>query len=128
MSAIRAGERYVRYSPAVRRMLLRVGLFVLPGAALWALLPLVASRLLGTGPTGYGVLLAALGAGAVLGADLLPRLAPGSAQPAAAGRRGGLHRVAAGLRAGTQPGRPRDQLLTRVGCGDQHSRRLAGLR
>ena len=28
----------------------------------------------GTGPTGYGVLLAALGAGAVLGADLLPRL------------------------------------------------------
>jgi MFS family permease len=75
-SAIRAGQRYVRNSPAVRRMLLRVGLFVLPGAALWALLPLVASRLLGTGPTGYGVLLAALGAGAVLGADLLPRLGP----------------------------------------------------
>ena len=73
-SAIRAGQRYVRNSPAVRRMLLRVGLFVLPGAALWALLPLVASQLLGTGPTGYGVLLAALGAGAVLGADLLPRL------------------------------------------------------
>jgi hypothetical protein len=73
-SAIRAGQRYVRHSPPVRRMLLRVGLFVLPGAALWALLPLVASRLLGTGPTGYGVLLAALGAGAVLGADLLPRL------------------------------------------------------
>ena len=73
-SAIRAGQRYVRHSPAVHRMLLRVGLFVLPGAALWALLPLVASRLLGTGPTGYGVLLAALGAGAVLGADLLPRL------------------------------------------------------
>ncbi len=47
---------------------------MLPGAALWALLPLVASRLLGTGATGYGVLLAALGAGAVLGADLLPRL------------------------------------------------------
>ena len=72
-SAMRAGRRYVRNSPAVRRMLLRVGLFVLPGAALWALLPLVASRLLGAGPTGYGVLLAALGAGAVLGADLLPR-------------------------------------------------------
>ena len=72
-SAMRAGRRYVRNSPTVRRMLLRVGLFVLPGAALWALLPLVASRLLGAGPTGYGVLLAALGAGAVLGADLLPR-------------------------------------------------------
>jgi len=73
-SAIRAGGRYVRNSPAVRRMLLRVGLFVLPGAALWALLPLVASQLLHTGSTGYGVLLAALGAGAVLGADLLPRV------------------------------------------------------
>lgn len=73
-SAIRAGQRYVRNSPVVRRMLLRIALFVLPGAALWALLPLVASRLLGTGPTGYGVLLAALGGGAVLGADLLPRL------------------------------------------------------
>ena len=73
-SAIRAGGRYVRNSPAVRRMLLRVGLFVLPGAALWALLPLIASQLLRTGSTGYGVLLAALGAGAVLGADLLPRL------------------------------------------------------
>ena len=74
VSAMRAGHRYVRHSLAVRRMLLRVGLFVLPGAALWALLPLVASRLLGAGPTGYGILLAALGAGAVLGADLLPRL------------------------------------------------------
>jgi MFS family permease len=73
-SAIRAGGRYVRNSPAVRRMLLRVGLFVLPGAALWALLPLVASQLLRIGSTGYGVLLAALGAGAVLGADLLPRV------------------------------------------------------
>jgi len=73
VSAIRAGRRYVRNSPTVRRMLLRVGLFVLPGAALWALLPLVASRLLAVGPTGYGVLLAALGAGAVFGADLLPR-------------------------------------------------------
>jgi MFS family permease len=47
---------------------------VLPGAALWALLPLVASRLLGTGSTGYGVLLGALGTGAVLGAHLLPKV------------------------------------------------------
>src|SRR5829696_8183542 len=73
-SAIRAGQRYVRHSLVVRRMLLRLALFVLPGAALWALLPLVANRLLGTGSAGYGVLLAALGAGAVVAADLLPRL------------------------------------------------------
>jgi MFS family permease len=50
-------------------------LFVLPGSALWALLPLVANRALGLGAGGYGLLLAALGIGAVAGAVLLPRLA-----------------------------------------------------
>ena len=74
IGAVRAGGRYVRHSPVMRRLLLRAGLFVFPGAALWALLPLVASRLLGLGATGYGLMLAALGIGAVLAADLLPRL------------------------------------------------------
>jgi MFS family permease len=72
-AAIRAGGRYVRHSPVVRRLLLRAALFVLPGAALWALLPLVASDLLGLGAPGYGVMLGALGVGAVLAADLVPR-------------------------------------------------------
>ncbi len=72
--AMFAGGRYVRNSPVVRRMLLRVFLFVLPGAAIWALLPVVASDLLGTGSTGYGVLLGALGAGAILGATVLPKV------------------------------------------------------
>ncbi|QJY51079.1 MFS transporter [Pseudonocardia broussonetiae] len=73
-SAMRAGGRYVRNSPVVRRMLLRVVLFVLPGAAIWALLPVVADELLRTSSTGYGLLLGALGAGAVLGAAVLPRV------------------------------------------------------
>ena len=72
--ALRAGARYVRHSRVVRRLLLRSALFVLPGTALWALLPLVASRLLGLGSGGYGVLLGALGVGAVAGAIVLPRL------------------------------------------------------
>jgi MFS family permease len=71
-SALRAGGRYVRNSPTVRRMLLRVLLFVLPGAAIWALLPVVADRLLHSGSTGFGVLLGSLGLGAVLGAAVLP--------------------------------------------------------
>ena len=79
-SALRAGGRYVRNSPTVRRMLLRVVLFVLPGSAIWALLPVVADDLLHTSSTGYGLLLGTLGAGAVLGAALLPlvggRLSP----------------------------------------------------
>jgi MFS family permease len=49
-------------------------LFVPAGSCLWALLPLVATRLLGLGSGGYGVLLGALGAGAVVGAVALPRL------------------------------------------------------
>lgn len=72
--ALRAGARYVRHSPPVRRIVLRCLLFVVPGAALWALLPLIASRLLGLDASGYGLLLAALGAGAIAGAVLLPRL------------------------------------------------------
>jgi MFS family permease len=74
VGAIRAGGRYVRHSPVARRIMLRSALFVVPGAALWALLPLVASRLLRLGPSGYGLLLAALGVGAVAGAFALPRI------------------------------------------------------
>jgi MFS family permease len=58
----------------VRRILLRSLLFVVPGTVVWALLALVASRRLGLGPGGYGLLLAALGVGAVAGAFGLPRL------------------------------------------------------
>ena len=73
-AAVRSGGRYVRHSPVVRRILLRAALFLVPGSALWALLPLVASRRLGLGSGGYGVLLGAVGVGAVIGALLLPRL------------------------------------------------------
>src|SRR4051794_4281354 len=73
-AAVRAGGRYVRHSPVVRRILLRAALFLVPGSALWALLPLVASRRLGLSSGGYGVLLGAVGVGAVAGAILLPRL------------------------------------------------------
>ena len=72
--ALRAGGRYVWHAPAVRRLLLRAVLFVLPAAALWALLPLVASRRLGLAADGYGVLFGAVGAGAIAGALLLGRV------------------------------------------------------
>ena len=67
-SALRAGGRYVRNSPVVRRKLLRVVLFVVPGADVWALLPVVADVLLDSGSTGFGLMLGCLGVGAVLGA------------------------------------------------------------
>jgi MFS family permease len=72
--ALRAGGRYVRYSPVVRRILLRATLFLVPASALWGLLPLVASRRLELGPSGYGLLLGALGVGAIAGATVMARV------------------------------------------------------
>jgi quinol monooxygenase YgiN len=57
----------------LRAVLGRAGLFILCASALWALLPLVARRELGLDASGYGILLAALGAGAVGGAFAYPR-------------------------------------------------------
>ena len=74
VAALAAGVRYVRNAPVVRRILLRSIVFVVPASVLWALLPLVASELLGLGAGGFGLLLAAVGGGAVAGALLLPRL------------------------------------------------------
>jgi MFS family permease len=70
-AALRAGSRYVRHSPIVRRLLRRALVFVIPASALWALLPLVAARRLGLSSGGYGLLLAALGVGAIAGGVLL---------------------------------------------------------
>lgn len=74
LPALYAGRRYVWHAPGVRRVLLRTVLFIPGGAALWSLLPLIASRSLGLGSGGYGLLLGAVGVGAVAGAFVLPRI------------------------------------------------------
>jgi MFS family permease len=73
VSALRAGGRYIRYAPVVRRILWRSALFLVPASALWALLPLVATQRLGLGADGYGLLLGVMGAGAIAGALILPQ-------------------------------------------------------
>ncbi|MER5389787.1 MFS transporter [Saccharopolyspora sp. NPDC002686] len=74
LPALHAGARYVRHAPVVRRILLRATLFILPGSAIWALLPIVSNRALHLDAAGYGVLLGALGLGAVAGASTLSRV------------------------------------------------------
>jgi MFS family permease len=74
LPALVAGGRYVRHEPVVRRILLRFATFMAPACAVWALLPLIASRRLGVGADGYGLLFAALGLGAVIGALGLGRV------------------------------------------------------
>lgn len=70
-AALRAGVRYVASAHLVRRILMRSAVFALPASALWALLPVTATRL-GLTSSGYGLLLGAVGVGAVLGIFALP--------------------------------------------------------
>ena len=72
--ALRAGGRYVWHDTDARRILARLAAYLFPASALWALLPLVASRRFGVGADGYGLLFAALGAGAIAGALILGRV------------------------------------------------------
>jgi MFS family permease len=74
VSAMRAGLRYARNSPALQAVLVRTFMFIIGGSALWALLPIVASRELGLSAVEYGLLMGFLGLGAVAGAIILPPL------------------------------------------------------
>jgi MFS family permease len=79
LGAMRTGIRHARYNPHLSSTLIRAVAFFLFASAYWALLPLVArDHIAGVparfGPAVYGVLLAAIGASAVAGAFLLPRL------------------------------------------------------
>jgi predicted MFS family arabinose efflux permease/quinol monooxygenase YgiN len=73
-SAIRAGVRHARNNRHLRATLVRAVAFFLFASAYWALLPLVARERIAGGPELYGLLLGAIGAGAVAGAFALPRL------------------------------------------------------
>lgn len=60
-----AGLRFARHSPTILAQLVRTVAFSATGSALWALLPSLASRRLDLGATGFGLLMACLGSGAV---------------------------------------------------------------
>ena len=68
LATISEGLRIAWAVREIRTILIRAFTFTSAGAAAWALMPLVSSELLGEGSTTYGVLLGALGLGAVIGA------------------------------------------------------------
>jgi MFS family permease len=70
--AIRIGFRYAANNPHLRGTLLRAVAFFFFASAYWALLPLIARSRLGGGPEIYGILLGAIGLGAVAGAFAMP--------------------------------------------------------
>jgi MFS family permease len=74
LAALRAGFRYVRFSPLARPVLARAGIFSICASALWALLPVVAVGPLGLDSRGLGLLLACVGTGAIAVATVLPRI------------------------------------------------------
>lgn len=74
IGASRAGLRYMRYAPPLKAVLVRTGAFMLFGSAFWSLLPTVGRQVLKLDSVGYGLLLGAFGAGAVLGAIWVDRL------------------------------------------------------
>lgn len=74
IGAMATGLRHASRNSALKATLLRSFGFFTFASAYWALLPLVARGIEGGGAELYGVLLAAIGAGAVTGALALPAL------------------------------------------------------
>jgi MFS family permease len=69
--AMREGLVYVRGARPFHAVLARAGMFALAASALWAMLPVVASREIKSTSLGYGILLGCLGTGSVIGAAVL---------------------------------------------------------
>jgi MFS family permease len=74
LSALLTGARFVRENADLRRVLIRAPLFFLCFSSYWALLPLLAREQLHGSPSYYGALLGCLGAGAIIGAFIMPQL------------------------------------------------------
>ena len=70
---VRAAVRHAASDPAARRLLVGVGIFTALAAPVQELAPAMAKEV-GAGPRGLGLLLGAMGAGALVGAWLLERL------------------------------------------------------
>jgi MFS family permease len=73
-TAISSGLSYARHAPGLRALFCRAAVFVVFAGALWAVLPVYVRRDLDLGSGGYGLLLGAVGVGAVGGAVMLARI------------------------------------------------------
>lgn len=74
LAGVVSGVAYMRQAREIHVVLLRALLFFLPAGSLIAMLPLLARDYLELTATGFGIIYSAFGAGAVLGAFVLPLL------------------------------------------------------
>jgi MFS family permease len=72
--ALGTGLRYARANRELHRVLLHAFGFLVFASAVWALMPLLARQLLAGTSSLYGLMLGAIGIGAIVGAMLLPRI------------------------------------------------------
>ena len=73
-NAIKTGLRYSKSSRSLKTIMVRAAAFFIAASAVWALLPLLAKEELKQEASGFGLLVGAIGLGAMLGSFLLPRL------------------------------------------------------
>ncbi|MFT7461233.1 MAG: MFS family permease, partial [Planctomycetota bacterium] len=71
MEAMKAGLRYARHAPMLQAVLIKGMVFFFFSSAIWALLPVIAVRVLNGGPTLYGWLIAMIGIGAVIATQFM---------------------------------------------------------
>ena len=71
---MKTGMRFVRHTPSMQAAMLRAAAFFLPGAAPWAMLPLVVHDQLKLGAGMYGLILGCMGGGGVVCGLLLPNV------------------------------------------------------
>lgn len=74
VEAMKSGVRFALFHHDLQRVLLRAFLFFVTGSCYWALLPLIMRQQLRGDATAYGLAMAGIGAGAIAGALVLPRL------------------------------------------------------
>lgn len=73
-TALRSGLRFARHAPDLQAAVMRGLGFFLFASASWALLPMLVKGLANGGPQTFGILVGCIGAGAVVGALVLPTL------------------------------------------------------
>ena len=69
-----AGLRYARHSQTLLAQLVRTAAYGGAGSALWALLPAIGAQRLGSGASGYGLMMGCMGGGAVAAGLVIGRL------------------------------------------------------
>jgi len=74
LGAMRNGLRYARHCQPLKAVMIRAGSFFFFASANWALLPLLVRHKFHGGPGDYGMVLGAIGLGAVGSVFILPRL------------------------------------------------------